>query len=76
MEVLSLSEIFKVKPEEFDELSNLVKLGSQEQAYYLKLYLRIVGKIPPPKGEEKPCPKCGGIAKNSKYCRICGAYPI
>ncbi|MCX8176168.1 MAG: asparagine synthase C-terminal domain-containing protein [Candidatus Bathyarchaeota archaeon] len=72
-----LSEIFKVKPEEFNELSKLVKLDTQEQAYYLKLYLKIVGKIPQPRVGEKQCPKCGGgVAENLKYCKICGAYPV
>ncbi|MGP3667481.1 MAG: asparagine synthase C-terminal domain-containing protein [Candidatus Bathyarchaeota archaeon] len=74
---IRLSEIFKVKPEEFNELSKLVKISSQEQAYYLKLYLKIVGKISTPRNGEKTCPKCGGgVAKNLKYCKTCGAYPV
>ena len=71
-----LSKIFKVSQEEFTSLSEIVNINSQEQAYYLKLYLKIFGGIPKPRKGEKPCPKCGaGIPINAKYCRVCGLYP-
>jgi asparagine synthase (glutamine-hydrolysing) len=72
-----LSKIFKVTPEEFEELSKIVRLDSQEQAYYFKIYLGTVGTIPNPKEDEKMCPRCGGgVTINNNYCKICGAYPV
>ncbi len=72
-----LSEIFKVSAEEFRELSKIVNLSSQEQAYYFKIYLEVVGEIPKPKNGERACPKCGaGVPINGRYCRVCGAYPV
>jgi len=72
-----LSQIFRVAPEEFEELSKIVPLTSQEQAYYLKIFVETFGGIPKPKKGEKACPRCGGgVPENEKYCRICGAYPI
>lgn len=72
-----LSKMFKVSPEEFAKLSKIVSLTSQEQAYYFKIYLKTIGKIPKPKEGEKVCPKCGGgVPKNSNYCRVCGVYPV
>ncbi len=74
---IMLSQMFKVPTEEYDRLSKLVKLSSQEEAYYLKLYLEEFGSIPKPKMGEKTCPKCGaGVPANRNYCRICGAYPV
>ena len=72
-----LSQIFRVAPEEFEELSKIVPPTSQEQAYYLKIFMETFGGIPKPKKGEKACPRCGGgVPENEKYCRICGAYPI
>lgn len=72
-----LSTIFKVETEEFDELSKIVALDSQEQAYYFKIYRETVGEIPPPNDNEKTCPRCcGGVPVNKNYCKICGVYPV
>jgi len=72
-----LSQMFRVAPEEFEELSKIVPLTSQEQAYYFKIFMETFGGIPKPKKGEKACPRCGGgVPESEKYCRICGAYPI
>jgi asparagine synthase (glutamine-hydrolysing) len=73
----NLSTIFRVKKEEFNELSKIVPLDSQEQAYYFKIYREMVGEIPPPIDNEKMCPRCGGgVPMNKNYCKICGLYPV
>ncbi len=73
----NLSSIFRVEMEEFNELSKIVPLDSQEQAYYFKIYREIVGEIPPPIDNEKMCQRCGGgVPINKKYCKICGLYPV
>jgi asparagine synthase (glutamine-hydrolysing) len=72
-----LSKILKVTAEEFDDLSEIVRLDSQEQAYYFKIYRKVVGIIPKPKEDENTCPRCGGgVPINKNYCKICGAYPV
>ena len=72
-----LSTIFKVEAEEFAELSKIVPMDSQEQAYYFKIYRKMVGAIPSPKNNEKTCPRCGGgVPANKNYCKICGVYPV
>ncbi|RLI33083.1 hypothetical protein DRO51_00305 [Candidatus Bathyarchaeota archaeon] len=74
---IMLSQMFKVSAEEYNQLSKLVKISSQEEAYYLKLYLEEFGSIPKPKVGEKTCPKCGaGVSADRNYCKICGAYPV
>ncbi|HID19176.1 TPA: asparagine synthase [Candidatus Bathyarchaeota archaeon] len=72
-----LSKMFKVTSEEFAEMSKIIHLNSQEQAYYFKIYLKTVGVIPEPKEGEKACPRCGGgLPVNRNHCKICGAYPV
>jgi len=74
---IRLSKIFRVTPEEYTELSRMVPRISQEQAYYLKIFLETFGGIPKPRKGEKACPRCGGgIPQDEKYCRLCGAYPV
>jgi len=74
---MELSKIFKVTTEEFDELSEIVRLDSQEQAYYFKIYRDVVGIVPKPREDENTCPRCGGgVPRNKNYCKICGAYPV
>jgi asparagine synthase (glutamine-hydrolysing) len=74
---VELTKLFKVTPEEFSGLSKIVRLDSQEQAYYFKIYCEKVGTIPKPKADEKACPRCsGGVPSNKNYCKICGAYPV
>ncbi|MDI1495935.1 MAG: asparagine synthase [Cenarchaeum symbiont of Oopsacas minuta] len=49
-----------------------VTLQSKESLYYYKIYRE---RHKPPFGGE--CPQCNGhVMKNSKFCRMCGAYPI
>lgn len=74
---IRLSKIFRVTPEEYTELSRMVPRISQEQAYYLKIFLETFGGIPKPRKGEKACPRCGGgIPQDERYCRLCGAYPV
>jgi len=62
---------------EFEKLSKEIVLRDREQAYYYKLFKEVIGNIPRPRAGEKACPFCGaGVSLGSKYCRVCGAYPV
>jgi len=74
---IELSKMLKLPLKEFIELSKIVNLKTQEQAYYFKIYLETIGEIPKPKKGEKACPSCGGgIPLNRNYCKICGSSII
>jgi len=66
-----------VTPREYEGLMKNVKLRDYEQAYYFKVFMELVGEIPQPKPGEKTCPTCkAGVPITTKYCRVCGAYPV
>lgn len=50
-----------------------VEFMSKEHLYYFEIYKKVVGEIPPPRGNEKKCIFCGGgVPPRSSHCRICG----
>lgn len=62
----------KVSDEEFKENSS-VKFINKEHFYYYKIYRKVIGEIPKPKGDERSCPGCGaGIKRGGLHCKICG----
>ncbi|MDI6890044.1 MAG: asparagine synthase-related protein [Thermodesulfovibrionales bacterium] len=63
----------KVSDEELKGNTYPVRFMSKEHFYYYKIYKKVVGEIPEPKGNEKVCPGCSaGIDKSSFHCKICG----
>lgn len=55
-----------------------VRLRDRQQCFYYQLYRRC---FPPPREQTpsaKSCPECRGPAarQDTRFCRICGAYPI
>lgn len=63
----------KVSDEEFKEHALPIKFMNKEHLYYYKIYRKVLGEIPKPKGNEKKCPGCAaGIGKDSFHCRTCG----
>jgi len=66
----------KISDEEFEEKRRLypVKFMSKEHLYYYQIYRKVVGEIPAPEDNQRPCSGCGaGIEKKANHCRICGA---
>jgi asparagine synthase (glutamine-hydrolysing) len=65
-----------IQEKEFLEILKEVKIRDKEHAFYYKIYKEVIGKIPEPKKDERPCLYCGaGVKFNTKYCKVCGAYP-
>jgi len=68
---------------EFEEKGNKyleedkVVIRSKEQLFYYEIYRAVVGVPHPTDLSGKLCPLCNSnVARNSTYCRTCGAYPI
>ncbi len=58
-----------------------VKIRDKEQLFYYEYFRKIFGKPseahPKTNDKAKQCPDCKGYIKtNTKFCHICGAYPI
>jgi len=51
-----------------------VIIRSRESMYYYEIYKKLFGV--PKKSTENACPYCKHVVENSKFCRMCGAFPI
>jgi asparagine synthase (glutamine-hydrolysing) len=46
---------------------------NKAHSYYYDIYRQVVGEIPQPGPDERPCPGCGaGIGQDRGHCRVCG----
>lgn len=51
-----------------------VKFLCKEHLYFYEIYREECGDVPPPQEGEDRCPGCGGgLPKEKRHCRICGA---
>ncbi len=67
---------FKEKRSKYLE-KDKVMIQSKEQLFYYEIYRAVVGVPHPTDPNGKLCPQCNSnVARNSTYCRTCGAYPI
>lgn len=51
-----------------------VVIRSKESMHYYTVYAELHG--PHPRGTVEPCPYCGSETVGSRFCRMCGAYPV
>ena len=51
-----------------------VIIRSRESMHYYEIYKKLFGV--PKKNTENACPYCKYEVKNSKFCRMCGSFPI
>ncbi|MGY5149345.1 MAG: asparagine synthase C-terminal domain-containing protein [Candidatus Nitrosopumilus sp. bin_68KS] len=51
-----------------------VVIRTRESMHYYEIYKKLFGV--PKKSSEDACPYCKHEVKNSKFCRMCGAFPI
>ena len=67
---------FREKRSKYLEEDKVV-IRSKEQLFYYEIYRAVVGVPRPTDSNGKLCPLCNSnVARNSAYCRTCGAYPI
>jgi len=52
-----------------------VVVRSRESMYYFEIFNKLFG-TPVDKNAENACPYCKHEVKDSKFCRMCGAFPI
>ena len=68
-------ETFEAKKEEIAKTDEVI-LRTKESMHYYEIYHKYFG-IPKKSKSENSCPYCKNtIEENSKFCRMCGAYPI
>ena len=56
------------------EKTDGVLIRTKESAYYYEMFKRFYGN--PSSNAENLCPYCKYNVENSKFCRMCGAFPI
>ena len=52
-----------------------VVIRSRESMYYYEIFKKTYGS-PVDNNSQETCPYCKHEVKNSKFCRMCGAFPI
>ena len=57
------------------EKNDQVVIRSRESMYYYEIFKKLYG-TPVQDEVEKQCPYCKHEVNNSKFCRMCGAFPI
>ena len=57
------------------EKNDGVAIRSRESMYYYEIFKKLYGS-PVDDNAECKCPYCKHEVKNSKFCRMCGAFPI
>jgi asparagine synthase (glutamine-hydrolysing) len=67
---------FEEKKRKYMEEDKVI-IRNKEQLCYYEIYRSIIGIPGRDKHNGKNCPFCNSnVLENSKYCRVCGAYPI
>ena len=67
-------ETFKQEKNEIQE-NDGITIRTKESLHYYKTYRRIHG-VPAWGSAGRACPYCGFEIKDSKFCRMCGAFPV
>ena len=57
------------------EKEDSVVIRSRESMYYYEIFRKLYG-VPVDSNAETRCPYCKHEVKDSKFCRMCGAFPI
>jgi asparagine synthase (glutamine-hydrolysing) len=53
-----------------------ITIRTKESMHYFDIFQRLFGIPQIAKDDEQACPFCHFNSKNSKFCRMCGAFPI
>ena len=79
---VGLSNLFEsiIDDKKFDEEKKKVKdsdnviIRTKESMYYYEIFRKVYGN--PVTSSQKTCPYCKHNVEDSKFCRMCGAFPI
>ena len=53
-----------------------ITIRSKESLYYFNIFQKFYGVHQTVDDKSKSCPYCHFNTENSKFCRMCGAFPI
>ena len=70
-----IEEVVFVEKKLTTEKEDDVIIRSRESMHYYEIFKKIFGS-PVDKDVENTCPYCKHKVENSKFCRMCGAFPI
>lgn len=67
-------QMFLEKKKKIQDADEVI-IRTKESMYYYEIYRKIY-QIPTKKQDSKSCPYCNFNVEESKFCRMCGAFPI
>ncbi|MDO8641582.1 MAG: asparagine synthase-related protein, partial [Nitrosarchaeum sp.] len=67
-------QLFLEKKKKIEETDGVI-IRTKESMYYYEIYRNLYG-VPAEKQGDSSCPYCNFNVENSKFCRMCGAFPI
>ena len=67
-------QVFLEKKKKVEEADNIV-IRTKESMHYYEIYKKMYD-IPKKKEGIRTCPHCNFIIEESKFCRMCGAFPV
>jgi len=73
--ILSNDKVFSEKKKKIEQESGIT-IRSKESMYYFEIYKNLHGLPRKVQDASISCPYCHANTENSKFCRMCGAFPI
>lgn len=67
-------QMFLEKKKKIQDADEVI-IRTKESMYYYEIYRKLY-QIPTKKQDSKSCPYCNFNVEESKFCRMCGAFPI
>ena len=67
-------QIFLEKKKKIEQEDKVI-IRTKESMHYYEIYKKLYG-VPEKKQGERACPYCNFNIENSKFCRMCGAFPV
>lgn len=67
-------QLFLEKKKKIEETDGVI-IRTKESMYYYEIYRNLYG-VPAEEQGVSSCPYCNFNVENSKFCRMCGAFPI
>jgi len=74
-DILSNDKVFSEKKKKIEQESGII-IRSKESMYYFEIYKNLHGLPRSVQDVAISCPYCHANTENSKFCRMCGAFPI